>query len=727
MRARNIALIVALGIIAVASHTYGQEGTVQDKGNSFFDKLDSVGKSIFGGILPAEKPKAKGEAKVELPSRQAMRKPGQRDPFAQYDVQRTDDQRAGSVLGRSDTSPRALADEALARDSNDIMPEDELLKPERRPLAASTEVATADKVALPPLHTRLSTFRQSVFGPKSAGESKTATASQPQEASEPATEVAAENETSKSMQSVESARPTDEPTLARRVKPANEVEKAAPASAGNVLITRKGPILSVETLGPRKIAVGKESKYDVNILNSGEVAAEDLVVFVSLPEWAEVAGTEPGGVGSQTPGTVRWNVGRLEANGRRRLTLRIVPRQTRPFDLAVRWDYKPVASQAMIEVQEPKLELRLEGPREVLFGKKETYRLKLSNAGNGAAENVAVMMLPLGGSENLPATHKVGSLSAGEEKVLEVELTARQAGNLTIQVDVRADSGVHAELAEKVLVRKADLAIEVEGPKVQYVGAATTYVIYVRNPGTAPAKNVKLTAVLPAGVKYVSGIEGAALDSSGSKLDWNVDAIGPEGQQSFVLKCRMGAAGAGTVQVSAAGEDELVASAAAVTRIEAAANLVMEVDGPEGPVVVGEEATYQVRVRNRGSKESQGVEVFAYFSRGIEPTGAEGRPNRLGPGQVTFQPISTLAPGAEVTLKIRARADEAGNHVFRAEAHCVPLGTRLISEATNLYYSDTGASAKTAQSPGSEPSVSGLLRTVTRPMPGILPPAPPLE
>jgi len=77
-------------------------------------------------------------------------------------------------------------------------------------------------------------------------------------------------------------------------------------------------------------------------------------------------------------------------------------------------------------------------------------------------------------------------------------------------------------------------------------------------------------------------------------------------------------------------------------------------------VQVGEEAIYEVRVRNRGSKEAVGVEVFAFFSRGIEPTVAEGAPNRLGPGQVTFTPVASLAPGAEAVFKIRARAEVAG-------------------------------------------------------------------
>jgi hypothetical protein len=194
------------------------------------------------------------------------------------------------------------------------------------------------------------------------------------------------------------------------------------------------------------------------------VAADELVVFVSLPEWAEVVGAQAsvGAAQANAAGRaaemVRWKLGRLDAMGRERLTLRIVPRQSRPFDLAVRWEYKPVASQAAIEVQEAKLSLQLEGPREVLYGKREVYRLKLTNVGNGAAENVAIMLMPIGGGENVPARHKIGTLTAGEEKSLDVELTARQAGNLTIQVDAHADGNVRTELCEPSCRKKCSCA-----------------------------------------------------------------------------------------------------------------------------------------------------------------------------------------------------------------------------------------------------------------------------
>ncbi len=68
-------------------------------------------------------------------------------------------------------------------------------------------------------------------------------------------------------------------------KPADDA-----AQEPSVLIDHKSPLLSVETIGPRKIVVGKEAAYEVLLQNSGDVAAEEVTVTVGLPDWAEVAG-----------------------------------------------------------------------------------------------------------------------------------------------------------------------------------------------------------------------------------------------------------------------------------------------------------------------------------------------------------------------------------------------------------------------------------------------------
>jgi uncharacterized repeat protein (TIGR01451 family) len=477
------------------------------------------------------------------------------------------------------------------------------------------------------------------------------------------------------------------PSAPRDLRPAGRPNEE------EVLIARKGPILSVDTTGPRTITVGRESTYQVNLRNSGEVAADELVLHVTLPEWTEVLGLNVTTGDAPMPettrgGSIAWRVGHVDAKSQQRLTIRLVPRQNRPFDLGVRWEFKPIATQAMIDVQEPRVSLKLEGPREVQYGKKEIYRLKMINTGNGNAENVVLVLTPMGTGDNIPASHKVGILAAGEEKSLDVELTARQPGTLSIQAEAHGDNGVRADLEEKVLVHRAALKLDMEGPRVQYVGSVANFTVRIRNTGSAAARNIHFTILLPNGAKYISGVDGIRRSASQNKLEWLLETLAPDVEQVFVLRCALGAPGLGKARVYVVADDDLMASAETIVQIDSVANLTMEVRDPTGPVPVGEEAVYELHVRNRGTREAESIEVFGYFSRGIEPIGAEGAANRLGPGQVVFQPLPSLAPGAEAVLRIRARAEAAGNHVFRAEARCKALNARLISEATNLYYTD---------------------------------------
>ena len=160
-------------------------------------------------------------------------------------------------------------------------------------------------------------------------------------------------------------------------------------------------------------------------------------------------------------------------------------------------------------------------------------------------------MAPVWFSAVIARLHKVGLLKAGGKKTLEVELTARQAGNLTVQVEVRADGNLHAELAEKVLVRRAGLKIDFDGPKVQFVDTVANYAVTVFNPGNAPARNVKFSLALPSGAKYLSGIEGARVDSSGGKLVWILDSLGAQEERHFAIKCRLAAAGLSRMKLNA--------------------------------------------------------------------------------------------------------------------------------------------------------------------------------
>ncbi len=488
----------------------------------------------------------------------------------------------------------------------------------------------------------------------------------------------------------------------------------------------QSPILSIQTHGPRRITVGKEAPYEVVIQNSGTVAANDLVVTIDLPPWAEVLSAEASIGSTQAPappdkaGQFLWRVGRLEPRVQEKLILRIVPRESRPFELGVRWSFTPQRSQTEIEVQEPKLGLQLEGPREVVHGQRQIYKLIMTNTGNGAAENVRISLTSKGAGEQVSASHKLGALAPGEKKVLEVELIPRSPGQVSLEVQLQGDGSAYAWLSETITIRKPELRLTLTGPTEHFVGAPAVYHLQVTNPGNAPAKNVQLTVQLPEGLDQIVATPEGRLSFDRRKLEWQFSEIAAGASQELSFRCQYRAAGLARISAKAAADTDLVATDSISTQVEAVADLTLSVVDPAGPVPVGEEALYEIRIHNRGAKTATQVEVVAYFSHGIEPVAAEGALHRIGPGQVVFNPIAAIAPGQTQVLKVKAKAERAGNHIFRAEVHCRSASVRLVSEGTTRYFGNAvERRVQLAQPTSSDPANTSAnqppVRTAERP------------
>lgn len=56
-----------------------------------------------------------------------------------------------------------------------------------------------------------------------------------------------------------------------------------------VLTAFNSPEITVETVGPKRISIGREATYRVIVRNRGQSQAEQVVVTVGIPQWAEIA------------------------------------------------------------------------------------------------------------------------------------------------------------------------------------------------------------------------------------------------------------------------------------------------------------------------------------------------------------------------------------------------------------------------------------------------------
>lgn len=469
------------------------------------------------------------------------------------------------------------------------------------------------------------------------------------------------------------------------------------ASSGdpNVLAINQAPVITTDIRGPKQILVGREAVYRVRLQNQSGARADGLVATILVPASAEVvdASVTQGSVRpnreSGMPTKCEWQLASLDARGSEVLDLRIIPRENKPLELGVTWTAAPVGSRAVVEVQEPKLKIEIGGPTEVMFDEPQVYKLTLSNPGTGPASGVKIDLVPPGGTQETATSHTFGDLKAGESRSIEIELTAREAGKLTMKALASAEGGLTSDASKEIFCRKPELEVDWRGPATKYAGTPATYFFRVRNPGTAAAEDVIVTVTLPKGAEFTSASEGQQFDAATGIVKWRVGTLNPGDDNYMELKCLVNAPGANQFKVTAAnGTGNLSDSKVAETNVEAIADLKLAVSDPNGPVAVGTDAVYEIYVQNRGSNTACNVSVVGLFSEGLEPEQAQGGMYTVIDGRVTFRAIDEIPAGGDVKLKIRARATRAGTHVFRAEVVCSDLEIKLAAEETTRFYAD---------------------------------------
>lgn len=452
-------------------------------------------------------------------------------------------------------------------------------------------------------------------------------------------------------------------------------------------INTPGAAIGVSTTGPKTISIGKNATYGVVVSNTGQAAAQQLEVTFTVPTWIELANTNLT-TGSkelvrETDATrVVWRMDRLEPGKTQRLSLDVIPRKAQVFDLNVEWSVAPLMGAVQVQVTEPLLKMSITGPDEVQFGQSAMYSVVIQNPGTGTAENVNVMLSEALGGERAP----LGNLAPGEEKNIQVELIARSAGALDLSAAVTGDGDLQDSATKKITVRRAALDVAIAGPNMKYAGSTGNYQITVENTGDAVAQDVFAAIGFPVGAQYISGVEGAEKIEGGMR--WSVGALPPGAQRTYTIICQLTAAGPLTIETGVRGSGDLADADSIQTTVETEADLVLAVDDPQGPLPIGQDATYKLSIKNRGTKTANGIDVVMHFSTGIEPTSAEGREHKINPGEIAFETIGQLEPGEEMVFAVTARATVPGTHEFRAQLTCEEADAREVAGGTTKFFGD---------------------------------------
>ncbi|MBI3467850.1 MAG: DUF11 domain-containing protein, partial [Planctomycetes bacterium] len=454
-------------------------------------------------------------------------------------------------------------------------------------------------------------------------------------------------------QSARTIPPKRERLVSRTDEPARSTVSASRSQSANV---------SIELIGPPSASAGVPADYELVVRNHGSQDIDNVRVEAELPEGTEfIAATPPAQIDT---GTATWMLDRLEPGRDRHIKV-----QLRPVDEGTVECHALATCTALCAtrtaVTKPLLTLTMSDPPDTPIGQLIPLTLTVSNPGSGPAMNVMVRDTVPDGLVH-PAGHEIeyeiGTVGAGESRVVQLDLTARVAGALTNRAEVTGDGGLRATAETTLRVLEPKLALKKTGPKRRTPGRPATYSLVVSNPGTTTASNVAVVDELPEGLILVEASDTGQLSRDKRSVHWAIAQLDAGESRTLTVTLRPVVPGEFRTQAVATADGELRAADEACTTVEGISSLSLEVADVAGPIEKGAETTYEIRVVNRGSQAATNVVVRAAASNGLKPLKADGPVRYSVRGQeISFEPLTRLAARADAAYHIQVRGDQAGD------------------------------------------------------------------
>jgi uncharacterized repeat protein (TIGR01451 family) len=512
---------------------------------------------------------------------------------------------------------------------------------------------------------------------------------------------------------------------------------------GLTSVTWSAPGLAVRASGPATADAEKPVTYRVEVSNTGDIPAPNVVLAYALPEGATLVGTNPP---AQPFGNrLEWRLGDLPARSPPQavevtVAMRLQARYDHRFRATSMRGAEPVPELsaegvASTIVNRSALVVRMRGPKTAPVGGQATFLVEVENVSSLPATNVTLTdtfdpgLQHVSGQPSPLISSAIGTLGPGEKEAIALNFIVTQPGQHCHRLDVTADGDVRATVQDCVTATGelpvARVGIRMTGPERLNVGETGLYEIEVRNTGTQPLTNLRIsnrysTSLRPAGASsnYELGRGEIAWKlpelAAGDAIRWQFQGLALRPDPSARSVSTVVADG-GLVQsaevttqiVGGAGGDAVPAPAPPVqpppatdTRPVPAPQpqppaaqgaLQVEIEDSDDPVVVGKEYTYRITLTNTSDQPDQAIGLTLEkpaelrFIRIVgDPRGA-----RVEATRIVLPTIAELRGREGVRpFELRVVAEKPGTFQLKAQARSarVPQGvveteeTRVVAE-----------------------------------------------
>jgi uncharacterized repeat protein (TIGR01451 family) len=443
----------------------------------------------------------------------------------------------------------------------------------------------------------------------------------------------------------------------------------------------QSPGITVQWVRRGEFNVGQECDIDLVVQNTSKSAVRSVMTEAIIPEGLELVEAKPPAMeGSETP---TWTFGELKPGETRTVALKVIPRQRGDvrLDAFVRMTG---FSSSEFSVQEPLISVEVSGPETVEVGQQAGYVVKVTNPGTGLANNVVIQAAIPEGLEHRSGSIlsiDIGTLNAGESRQAKLSLTAVKGGVQDVAVRAIASGDLTDETTATVTVAEPKLKIAINGPEEQLAGRTSDYTMTVSNAGGVPSENVRAKYRIPQGFDFVSANRGGKYSKTDHSIEWFVGTLQPDGSSDFSLTLRATEPGELLHQAGVISEHGQVTMCDYNTVVEGMAALDLKIVSSSKDLAKGDDVTWEVHIRNTGSRAASNVGMSCELPSGIQLVDAEGPSEHIAEnGVMVFRSLPTIAPDQEIVYSIRATCLREGNHRLRLRVASESISEPLIGE-----------------------------------------------
>jgi uncharacterized repeat protein (TIGR01451 family) len=477
------------------------------------------------------------------------------------------------------------------------------------------------------------------------------------------------------------AKPLQDPAVTQADSGSPSAGEPDGLPAEQVPAGKQAVAVTVDVQSPPTMNLHQRATVRLVIRNTGASPALAVRIRDELPEGLKYisSSSEPNGKAEGTS-VLSWSLGTMPGGSEKVIAVDVEPVKTGPLDHSATVWFQ-TGSRAQTRVFQPQLKIeQIASAAKVLKGHAVEFKILVKNVGDGPARDVKI-------AAKLSSGLRYGSGGRGESEVVtdpipvlapkqsyELDPLVAEAlkdGQQTCTVTavspdvITQDKSEDAHNTATITVIEPKLTVAVLGPPRRCTDTEAQYEVAVGNPGTATARKVRVGVIVPAGARLLEVPEGARYDQANRRLQWSIDNLEPsQTPTKLPFKVKVGDVGKYEVAADAIGTGVPKARQSLVTEVFGMPDIDLVVSEQQRVIDVGGKTTFQIHLRNYGTKEATNVFLNATLTKNIKLLNystSEGVPAELqawqngeqivfGQNKTEAAAIPRLGPGKTETI-----------------------------------------------------------------------------